>query len=265
MKPILTAKEQQWLIEHYPTLGARKCAKKLGKTYQQIKQKANRLHLRCSSRHYFTEEERELLRREYAATSSAELAKRIGCPINSIYLQAAKLGLKKDITYIAEMARVRIMDPNHKGRLYRFKPGQVPTNKCKKQIEFMSAEGIERTKATRFQKGSVPPNYRPVGSERVNADGYVEVKVQEGISGWRLKHRVVWEQANGPIPKGHNIQFRDRNRLNCTLENLYIISRSDQLRGQSIYNYPPELRDMIRLKGRVKREIKKQKTKYNGK
>ena len=35
----------------------------------------------------------------------------------------------------------------------QFPKGHVPRNKGKKQTDFMSAEAIERTKATRFQKG----------------------------------------------------------------------------------------------------------------
>ena len=265
MKSIFSTEELAWLRSNYPTLGPKERAAKLGKAYWQVKQKANRMHLIYDSRHKFTNDERELLRREYATTPTNELAQRIGCPISTIYNQAAKLGLHKAPEFVAEIARVRSLDPNHGGRAYRFKPGQAPANKGKKQTDFMSAEGIERTKPTRFQKGHIPPNYRPVGSERINVDGYVEVKVREGLSGWRLKHRVVWEEAYGVIPKGHNIQFRDGNRLNCTLENLYIISRPNQLRAQSIYNYPPELQDVIRLKGRVKREINKQKKNNNGK
>ncbi len=30
-----------------------------------------------------------------------------------------------------------------------------------------------------FAKGNVPPNHRPVGSERISKDGYIEVKVAE--------------------------------------------------------------------------------------
>ena len=45
-----------------------------------------------------------------------------------------------------------------------------------------------------FAKGNVPPNHRPVGSERISKDGYIEVKVAEPNK-WRLKQRVVYEEA----------------------------------------------------------------------
>ena len=107
-----------------------------------------------------------------------------------------------------------------------------------------------------FKPGNIPPNYKPVGSERVNVDGYIEVKVKDPRT-WKLKHRVVWEQANGPIPAGHNIQFKNGNPKDVRLENLYIISKSEQLRTENsmIARYPEELRSVIHMKAALKRKI----------
>lgn len=94
----------------------------------------------------------------------------------------------------------------------------LPPNKGKKGI---CAAGCERTW---FQKGHIPANYRPVGSERVNADGYIEVKVADPNK-WKLKHRVVWESVNGKIPKGSIIIFRDNDKSNTDIDNLLLIKR----------------------------------------
>lgn len=104
------------------------------------------------------------------------------------------------------------------GRTGRFQKGQEPPNKGKKGI---CADGCERTW---FQKGHIPANYRPVGSERVNADGYIEVKVADPNK-WKLKHRVVWESVNGKIPKGYIIIFRDNDKSNTDIDNLLLIKR----------------------------------------
>jgi len=98
----------------------------------------------------------------------------------------------------------------------RFKPGNVPFNKGKK--------GVGGWEPTQFKKGHIPANYRPVGSERVNVDGYVEVKVADPNKWW-LKHQVIWEQANGPIPEGHVIIFGDGNRFNFDINNLLLVSK----------------------------------------
>lgn len=117
----------------------------------------------------------------------------------------------------------------------QIKKGSVPPNKGKK----MSAELYEKCSATFFKKGNVPVNIVPVGTERITDDGYIEIKVKDGSlqKNWRLKHRIVWEQHNGPIPKGYNVQFKDGNRQNVAIDNLYIISRSDQLKKNG---YTPE-------------------------
>lgn len=103
-------------------------------------------------------------------------------------------------------------------RTGRFEKGHVPVNKGKKGV---CVAGSEKGW---FKKGHIPPNYRPVGSERINADGYVEVKVADPNK-WELKHRVVWEAVNGKIPKGYIIIFRDNDSTNTDISNLMLVSR----------------------------------------
>ena len=107
------------------------------------------------------------------------------------------------------------------------KKGNIPPNKGKK----LTAEEKAKFSRTFFKKGHVPHNVVEIGSERITKDGYIEVKIQDGTlsKNYKLKHRLVWERFNGPVPKGFNVQFKDRNRQNCTIDNLYIISRSEQL------------------------------------
>lgn len=137
----------------------------------------------------------------------------------------------------------------------RFLKGNIPPNKGMKQSEYMSEDAIERTKATRFKKGQTPHNYKPIGHERVTKEGYIAVKVKEP-NVFKLKQRVVWEQHFGKIPKGYNVQFKDDNRQNLDIDNLYIISRADQMKYQnSIQNYPEEIRDAILTVGQLKRII----------
>lgn len=106
----------------------------------------------------------------------------------------------------------------------KFRKGQTPHNKGKK----MPKEVYEKVKHTMFAKGSVPPNHRPVGSERISKDGYIEVKVAEPNK-WRLKQRVVYEEAKGKIPEGCPIIFLDGNKRNFDIDNLKCITRSELL------------------------------------
>lgn len=106
----------------------------------------------------------------------------------------------------------------------KFRKGQTPHNKGKK----MPKEVYEKVKHTMFANGNVPPNHRPVGSERISKDGYIEVKVAEPNK-WRLKQRVVYEEAKGKIPEGYTIIFLDGNKRNFDIDNLRCITRSELL------------------------------------
>lgn len=115
---------------------------------------------------------------------------------------------------------------NHKlnsGLTGRFEKGHIPPNKGLKGYCYPGSV------KTQFKKGNTPVNHKPVGSERIdNRDGYVLVKVAEPDT-WKLKHRVLWEENNGPIPKGYVVILKDGNRNNITLENLALISRAEHL------------------------------------
>lgn len=103
-----------------------------------------------------------------------------------------------------------------------FPKGNIPFNKG---IKGVCAKGCEKTW---FKKGIEPINHRPLGSERVDVDGYTLVKIAEPNE-WRLKHQVVWEKENGPIPKGYAVIFGDRDRSNFDINNLILVSRQQLL------------------------------------
>lgn len=109
------------------------------------------------------------------------------------------------------------------GRSGCFEKGRPSYNKGKKGLRFPGSE------KGWFQKGHLPKNYRPVGSERISKDGYVEVKVADPKT-WKFKHRVIWEQVNGPVPKGCCLIFLDGNKQNITLDNLMLVNRNTEVR-----------------------------------
>ena len=105
-----------------------------------------------------------------------------------------------------------------------FPKGHTPINKGTKGMFNVGGN------VTSFKKGHTPNNYRPVRSERLDKDGYVMVKVQEhGLyqHRWRLKHRVVWEEAYGPLTPNEAIVFKDGNRKNFDLDNLMKVTRAE--------------------------------------
>lgn len=129
-----------------------------------------------------------------------------------------------------------------------FKKGQVPFNKGMKQSDYMSAEAIERTKNTRFQKGQDPINWQPMGYERITRDGYTEVKVRDekevhSTKNFELKHRVLWKKHHGEIPESHIVIFKNGNPQDVRLENLMMVHRGigAQLNRQGLKSEYPEL------------------------
>lgn len=99
----------------------------------------------------------------------------------------------------------------------RFNKGCTPFNKGKKKYWI----GGEKTQ---FKAGNRPHNYKPIGTERVNGDDYVDIKIEDPNK-WKGKHILTWEYHNGPVPKGCVIIFGDGNRRNFDLDNLIMISR----------------------------------------
>lgn len=111
----------------------------------------------------------------------------------------------------------------HTGTLGYLKKGSIPWNKGKK--------GYMGANRTSFKKGHRPKSWKPVGSERVDKDGYTLIKISnEGgmWKRWALKHRVVWEEHyKMKVPKESVIIFADGNKSNLSVDNLICVTRNE--------------------------------------
>ena len=99
-----------------------------------------------------------------------------------------------------------------------FRKGFIPWNKGKK--------GYMGANKTSFKKGNKPKNWRPVGSERIDSNEYTLIKVAEPNK-WVFKHRMIYEQKYGEIPKGAVIIFADGNKNNLNIDNLLCVTRDE--------------------------------------
>lgn len=199
-----------------------------------------------SSRPLWTPELIKQLERLYPDITAAVVAEKLGVTVRQVYGKAAQLGLRKSDAFNASPASGRT-----DGRIgvgTRFTKGQHSWNQGMKGLH---TGGVE----TQFAKGHRPKNWKPVGSTRVNIDGYVEIKTSEPKK-WEQLQRVRWKETTGDYPpRGMVIAFRDGNKQNCDPDNLELISRADNMRRNTIHNYPEDIKGAIRLLSKVKRKI----------
>ena len=147
------------------------------------------------------------------------------------------------------------------GRTGCFEKGQTPPNKGRKGF---CPPGCEKGW---FRKGSVPPNRRRLGAERIGKDGYIEISVPvvnpyTGHSRrFMHKHRYLWEQINGPLPKGMCLKCVDGDRTNTDPSNWIAIPRAllPRLAGRWNMPYdtaPEELKPTLLATARLQHKAK---------
>jgi len=195
-----------------------------------------------NKRKKWTEREIEILKDLYCDCNSPQkLAKLMGRDIRMIYHKANMLGLKRNSNSgTSNKAFVQ------KGKLSRFKKGHIPWNKGTKGINI---GGVN----TQFKPGHIPHNTKYDGHERINVDGYIEIRVSMGV--YKLKHRVIWEQHKGPIPENMIIKFIDKNPMNTSIDNLYLCTREENMNANTIHRYPGNLKKSMKLIKKLQHEI----------
>lgn len=211
--------------------------------------------------HRFTEVERELVRRHYADSLTADLSTATGLSAGQIHRLAHSLGVSKSRELVADMAR-QALEGDHPWRQHRFAPGHTPANKGKTMPDGW-APG--RMRETQFKPGVRPHTWMPVGSYRVNPDGALERKVND-LPGpyhvrWHPVSRLVWEEAHGPVPAGHIVVFKPGRRTTVlaeiTLDAVECISKRENALRNSIHNLPAPLKEIAQLRRRITRQINK--------
>lgn len=201
----------------------------------------------------WTAAEVRLLRKHYPLRTAREVATLIGNrrTVVQIYQKAALLGLRKDPAFFSNPQSGRL--DGVIGMHTRFKPGQTSWNKGKKGWK---AGG--RSAETRFRKGSIPANQQEVGALRINADGYLDIKVAPGMHQWVRLARYVWTTERGPIPRGHVVRVIGDDPHDCAdIRNLQLISMRDNMLLNSVHNLPKPVVEVVRLRAVLQRRINK--------
>jgi hypothetical protein len=211
------------------------------------------------SRTFWSKRDDKLLRSIYPWLPTPEVAEALGRSVCAIYGRVNLLGIEKSDAYLAEKKRMEMQRLRESGKAHRYPKGHVSANKGLHRPGYSIGRG--RMQETQFAKGQQPHNTMPLWSFRVNTDGYLLLKTgkpgPKPNSGWEFVHRLVWEQANGPLPhwRKARIWWKDRNRLNCSLSNLELVSGADHVARTTMHNLPPAIREVIHLRGAINRTI----------
>lgn len=207
----------------------------------------------------WTDDEIASLRSIYPNFKTADVATMIGRPVSQTYQKANGLGLKKTAEYLASPAACRLRRGDNVGAAHRFKPGQVAWNKG---VTFIAGG---RAPETQFKAGSRPVNTQPIGSIKPDQSGNLLQKVSDARGNsskrWRGVHELVWVAANGPVPAKHIVVFKPGMRTNIldqiTLDRVECISLAENMRRNTVHNYPPEIAKLVILRGALNRQINK--------
>lgn len=204
------------------------------------------------TRHTWTADEIDALRRLYPVEPARIIADRLGLSIKKVYSKAHALGLNKPGDWIAERSRRLMEDPNHPGRRTWFKSGHEPHNKGKPH----PSRG--RAVETQFKKGMRPHTWQPIGHTRETKDGYLQRKVSDTRctrSDYVGIHHLVWRMHGNTVPPDHALVFADGDKRNFDIHNLELVTRAELMRRNSVHRHGPEVARAYQLIGAVRRQI----------
>lgn len=242
MKRVLTSKKEQFICDNYLKMSQQEMADKLRVQKGTVNSCMRRFGLKvpkelaCARRSAAMLKKHKLrhdkpqkgdcfLRRNYLKMPVKTMATKINRSHTYVNRRLKELNL---------IIPREIIERNRKSTMFR--EGQAPPNKGKKLTDFMTPEGIERSKKYRFKKGSLPHNTKQDGAISIRKESgtdisYKYIRISKAV--WELYHRVVWERAHGPIPEGYIVVFKDGDQMNCELSNLKMITQAEHMKNHS--------------------------------
>lgn len=193
----------------------------LSKTTAAINSVLKRHRIRCGRKHagrlaprrIYSEEQAGFIRENYASRSAAELTELCNALFGTAFT-------RRQIKTFVQNNRIK------SGRTGCFPKGHKPWNAGTK------GRGLTGANRGSFRKGAVPANRKPLWTERIGKNGFVEMKVPEknpytgAPTRYRHKQVYLWEQAHGSVPAGMVVSFVDGDQANFELGNLMLISRA---------------------------------------
>lgn len=149
---------------------------------------------------------------------------------------------------LENLAMVDLKFMSEKTKSTRFQKGSKAWNKG---VNYFAGG---RSSTTQFKRGNKPHNTKHDGSERINKDGYTELRLS--CNNWVLKHRHIYETHHKiDLETNQYVSFVDGNKQNFDIDNLQIVTRADMMLKNTIRQYPKELQEVIKVLNKVKKKV----------
>lgn len=190
------------------------------------------------------------VRIRYTAKQLAFIKRRRKLPRRALHAAFVRRFRRRDVS-LEDLKTLCTRNGWKTGRTGCFEKGIVPFNKGKKMPYNANSARTQFKKGDRT--GRANEVYKPIGTERLSKEGYLERKIHDGLpmkSRWRQVHVLNWTAINGPVPRGYCLKNIDGNRLNVEASNWELIPRALLPRlngrfGRGYDNAPTELRPAI--------------------
>ncbi|MCT6720039.1 hypothetical protein [Acidovorax sp. K2F] len=136
----------------------------------------------------------------------------------------------------------------------------VSVKSLTKLLPGRSEKAIRNLVARLGLKRQVPMNWRPIGAERMNRGHLIRKVTDTGQpkKDWKRVEVIEWEAVNGPMPPGTHLMVKNP-ALPRTLDNLAPFSSREHWARVTVQSLPPELRQILQLKGQITQAINRRK------
>lgn len=180
----------------------------------------------------FTRQEDRYIRGNYLTKPIKQICKEMGRSYCGVVGRLKMMGLSVPPEIIEKNKQVG-----------RFKKGNVSFNKGQK----MPLAVYRKAKKTMFKRGHLPHNTKYDGalSLRIDKNGtpYWFIRISKAV--WVPLARYRWEMYRGKIPHGMILVHKGES-TDCRISNLELITRAENMRRNTIHNYPNEIKQSIR-------------------
>ena len=233
-KVTYTDAENEFIRSNFDTMTNSELAAALGVKITHLRMHCyNVLGLKRMELQYWTQEQVEFLRGNYKRMGDTEIAE-----LFALKYPKAKGWSKKHI---------------EKKRRY------LKLKRTKKQIKGILQRNIDRGVYVEGNRRMWETRgIAPVGEVRYwkheSGREFAVVKTEEGFVHY---NRFLYEKNYGSIPDDMIVAWKDGNSRNASIENLELITRAELARRNNIFDLPEELQQIIKLKNKLNKKIKK--------